>query len=121
MSRLEVHSSLRLGGPGLFCGVLLGVVKGVEDGVLAMELSAEELLLVFSSCGPFPFSTGLSRALNNLAPFFAFLNSTEVRRPTPPVGGREVMPSSARPLVTVCPSLCKLGRGEVDRSCALMQ
>lgn len=121
MFRLGVHCSLRVGGPGLFCGVLDGVDTGVEDGVLAVELGAGGVLLVFSSCGPFPFSKGLSLSLNSLAPFFAFLNNTEVRRPTPPVAGRVGVLSSGRPLDTARPSLCKLGGCDACRSCALVQ
>lgn len=117
MSRLGVHCSLRVGGPGLFCGVLDGVDKGVEDGVLAVELGADWAL----SCCPFPFSKGFSLSLNSLAPFFAFLNNTEVRRPTPPVVGRGGALSSGRPLDTACPSLCKMGGGDAGRSCALVQ
>lgn len=112
---------MRLGGPGLFCGVLDEVDRGVEDGVLAVELGAVGLLLVFSSCGPLPFSIGLSLSLNSLAPFFAFLNNTEVRRPTPPVLGRVGVLGSGRPLGTSCPSLCKLGGCDACRSCALVQ
>lgn len=110
-----------MGGPGLFCGVLDGVDKGVEDGVLAAELGAVGVLLVLSSCVPFPFSKGLSFSLNSLAPFFAFLNNTEVRRPTPPVVGRGGVLSSGRPLATACPSLCKMGGGDAGCSCALVQ
>ena len=116
MFRLGVRCSLRVGGPGLFCGVLDGVDKGVEAGVLAVELGA-----VGASCGPFPFSRGLSLSLNSFAPFFAFLNNTEVRRPTPPVVGRGGELSSGRPLTTACPSLCKMGGGDAGRSCALVQ
>ncbi len=110
-----------MGGPGLFCGVLDGVDTGVEDGVLAEELGAAGLLLVLSSCGPFPFSKGQSLSLNSLAPFFAFLNNTEVRLPTPPEVGRKGVLSSGRPLATACPSLCKIGGGDAGRSCALVQ
>ncbi len=113
--------SLRVGGPGLFCGVLDGVDTGVEVGVLAVELGAVGLSLVLLSCGPFPFSKGPSLSLNSLAPFFAFLNNTEVRRPTPPGVGRRGVLSSGRPLVTTCPSLCKMGGGDAGRSCALVQ
>lgn len=115
MSLMGVHWSLRMGGPGLFCGVLDGVDNGVKDGVLAVELGAVEVLLALSSCSPFPFSKGLS--LNSLAPFFAFLNNTEVRRPTPPVVGRGGVFSSGRPLDMGCSSSCKVE----GRSCALMQ
>lgn len=115
MSRLGVHCSFSVGGPGLFCGVLVGVDKGVD------ELLAVELIVVVSSGGPFPFSKGLSLSLNSLAPFFAFLNNTEVRRPTPPVVGRGGALSSGRPLVTACPSLCKILVSDADRSCALVQ
>lgn len=121
MSRLGVHCSLRAGGPGLFCGVLDGVDKGVEDGVLAVELVAVGVLLVFSSCSPFPFGKALSLSLNSFAPFFAFLNNTEVRRPTPPLVGRGGLLSSGIPLTTTCPSLCKLGGGDAGRSCVLVQ
>lgn len=110
-----------MGGPGLFCGVLDEVDKGVEDGVLAVELGAVGVVLVFSSCGPFPFGKRMSLSLNSLAPFFAFLNNTEVRRPTPPVVGRVGVLGSGRPLVTTCPSLCKLGGCDTCRSCALVQ
>lgn len=110
-----------MGGPGLFCGVLDGVDKGVVEGVLAAELGAVDVLFVLSSCGPFPFRKGLSLSLKSLAPFFAFLNNTEVRRPTPPVVGREGALSSGRPLAMACPSLCKMGGGDVGRSCALVQ
>lgn len=120
MSRLGAHFSLRVGGPGLFWGVLDGVDKGVEDGVLAVELGDVGVLLL-SSCGLFPFSKGLPLSLNSLAPFFAFLNNTEVRRPTPPLVGRGGALSSGRPLATVCPSLCKMGGGDAGRSCALVQ
>lgn len=112
---------MRVGGPGHFCGVLDGVDKGVEDGVLSVELGAVGGLLVLSSCGPFPFGKGLSLSLSSLAPFFAFLNNTEVRRPTPPVVGRGGALSSGRPLATACPSLCKMGGGDAGRSCALVQ
>lgn len=120
MSSLGVHCSLRVGGPGLFCGVLDGVDKGVEDGVLGVELGAVGVL-ASSSFGPFPFSRVLSLSLKSLAPFFAFLNNIEVRRPTPPVAGRVGALSSGRPLATVCPSLCKMGGGDTDRSRALVQ
>lgn len=93
----------------------------MEHGVLAAELGAVGVLLVPSSCGPFPFSRGLSLSLNSLAPFFAFLNNMEVRRPTPPVVGRGGVLSSGRPLVTACPSLCKMGGCDAGRSCALVQ
>lgn len=92
--------------------------------MLAAEPGALGMLPVLSSCGPFPFTTGLSLSLNSLAPFFAFLNNTEVRRPTPPVVGRGgTRLSSGRPLATACPSLCKLGGGEPAhcRSCVLVQ
>lgn len=91
--------------------------NGVTDGVLAVELGPVGVLLVFSSCSPFPFSKGLSLSLNSFAPFFAFLNNTEVRRPTPPVVGRGGVLSSGRPLAMVCPSLCKVG----GPSCVLVQ
>lgn len=94
---------------------------GVEDGEMAVEFGAVGVLLVFSSCGPFPFSKGLSLSLNSLAPFFAFLNNTEVRRPTPPIMGRVGVLRSCGPLATTCPSLCKLGGGEACRSRALVQ
>lgn len=121
MSRLGVHFSLRVGGPGLLCGVLDGVDKGVEDGVLAVELGAVGGLLVLSSCGPFPLSKELSLSLKSFAPFFAFLNNTDVRRPTPPVVGRGGVLSSGKPLATACPSLCKMRGGDASRSCALVQ
>ena len=121
MSWMELHFSLSAGGPGLFWGVLDGVEKGVEDGVLVAELGAVGVLLVLSSCSPFPFSSGLSLSLISLVTFFAFLNSTEVRRPTPPVVGRGGALSSGRPLATTCPSLCKMGGGDAGHSCALVQ
>lgn len=108
-------------GPWLFCGFFDGVDKGVEEGLLASELGAVGVLFVLSSCRPFPFRKILSLSLKNLAPFFAFLNNTDVRRPTPPVVGRGGEPSSGRPLATVCPSLCKIGGGDSGRSCALVQ
>lgn len=92
--------------------------EGVEDGVLALEGG---VVLMFSSCGTFPFSKGLSLSLNNLTPFFAFLNNTDVRRPTPPVVGREGGLRSGRPLATAWHSLCKPGGGVDCRSCALVQ
>lgn len=110
-----------VGGPGLFCGVLDGVDKGVEEGVLAVELGAVAVLLVFSSCGPFPFNKGPSLSLKSLAPFFAFLNNTEVRRPTPAVVVRGGVLGSGRPLATACPSLCKTRGGDGSCSCALVQ
>lgn len=110
-----------MGDSGLFCGALDGVDKGVEEGVLAAELDAVGVLFVLLSCGPFPFRKGLSLSLESLAPFFAFLNNTEVRRPTPPVVDCEGVLSSGRPLATACPSLCKIGGGDVGRSCSLVQ
>ena len=121
MSRLGVHGSFRVGGPGLFCGVLEGVEKGVEHGVLAAEVGAVGLMLALSSCSPFPFSKGFSLSLKSFAPFFAFLNNTEVRRPTPPVVGRGGAPGSGRPLATACRSLCKTGGDKACRSCVLVQ
>lgn len=122
-SRLGVQRSgvVRVGGPGIFCGVLDGVEKGEEDGVLAVELGDRGVLPVLSSCGPFPLSKGLSLSLKSFAPFFAFLNNTEVRRPTPPVVGRGGVVMSGRPLVTTSPPLCKLGGGVAGRSSVLVQ
>lgn len=97
----------------IFCGVLAGEDIGVTDGVLDVEFGAEGV----SSCSPFPLGKELSLSLNSLAPFFAFLNNTEVRRPTPVVG-RGGVPSSARPFNTTWPSLCKVGGG---RSGVLVQ
>lgn len=108
-------------GPGLLCGVFDGVDTGVEEGVLAAELDAVGVLFGLSSCGPFPFRQGPSLSLKSLAPFFAFLNNTEVRLPTPPVVGRDGEMISSRPLATTCPSLCKMGGGEGGRSCVLVQ
>lgn len=110
-----------MGGPGLFCGVFDGVDDGVEEGVLAAELAVEGVLFETLSCGPFPFRRGPSLSLKSLAPFFAFLNNTEVRRPTPPVVGRGGVLSSGSPLGVACPSLCKIGGGDAGRSCALVQ
>lgn len=104
-----------VGGPGLFCGVLDGVDRGVEDGVLVVELGAEGVLFVLS-WGPFPFSRTLSLSLNSFAPFFAFLNSTEVLRPTPAVVGRGGVLSSCKPFATACSWLCKMGGGVAGRS-----
>lgn len=93
----------------------------MDEGVLAAELGAVGVLFVLSSCGPFPFSKGPSLSLKSLAPFFAFLNSTEVRRPTPAVVGRRGVLGSGRPLAMACPSLCKMRGGDVSCSCALVQ
>lgn len=120
MSGLGCSGVLRVGGPGLFCGVLDGVEKGVEDGVLAVELGAGGVLFVLSSFGPFPFIKGLSLSLNSLAPFFAFLNSTEVRLPTPPGVGLGGVLSSCRPLAMAGLSLCKLGGGNAGCSSVLV-
>lgn len=93
----------------LFCGVFDGVDRGVTDGVLAAELGADEL----SSWGPLPFSKKLSLSLNSLAPFLAFLNKTEVRRPTPPPVGRGWVQSAVSPLVV---SFCNVGGGVWGRA-----
>lgn len=105
-----------MGGPGLFCGVFEGVDTGVEHGVLAVELGAEGVL----SIRALPF-TKTSLSLNSFAPFFAFLNKTEVRRPTPPVVGLSEASGSDRPLATACPSMCNIGGGDTGRSCVLVQ
>lgn len=112
--------SLRPGGP--FWGVLEGVDRGVEEGVLAVEVGGVVLLSLLSSAGPRPFSRGLPLSRSSLAPLaLAFLNSTEVRRPTPPVVGRGGAPPSCRPLVAAAASLCKVLGGEGGRADALVQ
>lgn len=105
---------------GLFCGVFDGVDRGVVAGVLAAELGAL-VLWGASPWPPFPFRTSPSRSLKSFAPFFAFLNKTEVRLPTPPVDARCGEPSSGRPLATAAPSRCKTGGGDAGCSCASMQ
>lgn len=101
---------------GLFCGVL----DGVDRGVLAAELGAV-VLCGASPCGAFPFRKGPSLSLKSFAPFFAFLNKTEVRLPTPPVDARCGELSSGSPLATACPSMCKTGGGEAGCPCASEQ
>lgn len=105
---------------GLFCGVFDGVDSGVEEGVLAAELGAVVLFGAFSR-GPFPFGTSPSLSRKSFAPFFAFLNNTEVRLPTPPVATRCGETSSGTPLAAACPSMCKTGGGDAGRSGGLVQ
>lgn len=119
-SCLGVHFSWRMGGVGLFCGVFDGVDRGVVAGVLAAELAAL-VLLGASPWPPFPFRTSPSRSLKSFAPFFAFLNKTEVRLPTPAVDARCGEPSSRMPLATAAPSICKTGGGDAGCSCASVQ
>lgn len=99
----------------LFCGVPDGVDRGVDEGVLAAELFGA------SPCGLFPFRKSPSLSRKSFAPFFAFLNKTEVRLPTPPVVIHCGELSPGRPLATACPSLCKTGGGDAGRSCAIVQ
>lgn len=103
---------------GLFCGVLDGVDKGVEAGVLAAELAALPLFGA-SPSGPFPFRQSPSLSLKSFAPFFAFLNRTEVRLPTPPVDPLCGELSSGRPLAPACASACKTGGGNASEQLRL--
>lgn len=76
--------------------VCWGILDGVDKGVLKAELGVR---------GTLP--PRLSFSLSSFAPFFAFLKSTEVRRPTPAVAGRGDKVSE-RPLTTNPPQY-KLG------------
>ena len=82
----------------------------MDRGVLTAELGVGGALLAL------PFTKPPSFSLNSLAPFLAFLKSTEVLRPTPPVAGRGGAGRggvcSPSPLATGGAPVCKAGDGE---------